>query len=633
MYVTEVTREENGLLISIPVTGVTAPRLFVPQNRIMAISLISRDMELPEILSRYPACRIVFDRYGLTGCGGELGPQEPLWFFARAHRVDEARLMVELEEVARAGDLNPGRPEFNPGPADTIYKRFFKAAIVTMFTFGCVMGGVNLAVMAARHQLASLDLRAVTWAHAHAQVAGWVTFFIMGFAYQAIPRFKFVPLWRPRLACATVWALAPALAVRATADLFLPNRSWLVAGTIAGVVEWSMAAVFVLIIVQTIRQSKQPAEPYERFLAAALGWMLVAFAFDLWVFTQTAGVSGYREWVTFIGRIDAPWRDLQLLGFAGTMILGVSQRFLPFIYGFREVPARTSTRVLWLWNLSIAGNIAAYSLLVQTKMVVWGVALELSVLGLLASVAVLVHAFGVFSVKVDSDRSLPFIRAAWAWSMVALALFALMPVYTFYKGLVFSHAYFGGYRHAFTVGFISMMIVGVSSKIVPVLCGLSPTQVSTLRATFWLINIGNFMRVTFQILTDSYPWAYPLMAASAWIEVTGLAIWAVDLWMAMGRKPVRASGCAEVPLTLTARVADVAAAYPETIPVFLQFGFPMITNPLMRRTVARSVTLEQVCRLRRVDSDQLLSALRAAATAGRGANHGPDQLVSISGIE
>jgi hypothetical protein len=602
----------------------------------MATPLISRDMELPEILSRYPVCRTVFDRYGLTGCGGELGPQEPLWFFARAHRVDEALLIAELEAelqaVAGAGDPNPVRPQFQPGPADTIYRRFFKAAIVTMFTFGCVMGGVNLAVMAARHQLASLDLRAVTWAHAHAQVAGWVTFFVMGFAYQAIPRFKFVPLWRPRLACATLWAMAPALAVRATADLFLPSRAWLAAGTISGAVEWAVAAVFVLIVVQTSRQSKQPPEPYERFLIAALGWMLAAFAFDLWVFTQTAGVSGYRGWVSFIGRIDAPWRDLQLLGFAGTMILGVSQRFLPFIYGFREVSARTSNRVLWLWNLSIAANIATYSLLVQTKMAVWGVALELSVLGLLISVAVLVRAFGVFSVKVDSDRSLRFIRAAWAWSLVALTLFALMPVYTASKGVVFSHAYFGGYRHAFTVGFISLMIVGVSSKIVPVLCGLNPTQVGTLRATFWLINIGNGMRVAFQILTDSYTWAYPVMAASAWIEVAGLAIWAVDLWRSMSRRPVLAGSCDEVPLALTTHVADVAAAYPETIPVFLQFGFSMISNPLMRKTVARSVTLEQVCRLRRVDSDRLLAALRHAATSGRGASRGPDQLVSISGL-
>src|SRR5215469_4947269 len=133
----------------------------------MAGPLITREMELPAVLSRYPACRPIFDRYGLTGCGGDLGPQEPLWFFARAHRVDEATLIAELESVARAAGPSSDRPRFAPGPADTIYRRFFKAAILTMFTFGCVMGGINLAVMAARHQLASLDLRAVTWAHAH----------------------------------------------------------------------------------------------------------------------------------------------------------------------------------------------------------------------------------------------------------------------------------------------------------------------------------------------------------------------------------------------------------------------------------------------------------------------------------
>src|SRR5215831_3190257 len=166
-----------------PVTAVTARRLQLPHNRTMAKVSISRDVELPTILSRYPACRTVFDRYGLTGCGGELGPQEPLWFFARAHRVDENQLIAELQAAA-GGEDPAGNAQFSPGAADAIYRRFFKAAILTMFTFGCVLGGVNLAVMAARHQLASLDLRAVTWAHAHAQVAGWVTFFIMGFAYQ-----------------------------------------------------------------------------------------------------------------------------------------------------------------------------------------------------------------------------------------------------------------------------------------------------------------------------------------------------------------------------------------------------------------------------------------------------------------
>jgi hypothetical protein len=69
-------------------------------------------------------------------------------------------------------------------------------------------------------------------------------------------------------------------------------------------------------------------------ILAALGWMAAAFAFDWWIFSASATVSGHRGWVEFIGRYDAPWRDLQLAGFAGGMILGVSQRFLPFIYGF-----------------------------------------------------------------------------------------------------------------------------------------------------------------------------------------------------------------------------------------------------------------------------------------------------------
>jgi hypothetical protein len=139
----------------------------------------------------------VFDRYGLVVCGGPLGRQESLSFFARARRVDEARLLAELNETARTSVLQPDPPEYTPEPTDVINRRFFRAAIVTMFTFACVLGGINLAIMAASGQLASLDTRPITRAHAQAQVAGWITFFVMGFVYQSIPRFKFTTLWQP----------------------------------------------------------------------------------------------------------------------------------------------------------------------------------------------------------------------------------------------------------------------------------------------------------------------------------------------------------------------------------------------------------------------------------------------------
>ena len=89
------------------------------------------------------------------------------------------------------------------------------------------------------------------------------------------------------------------------------------------------------------------------------------------------------------------------------------------------------------------------------------------------------------------------------------------------------------------------------------------------------------------------------------IEVTGLAIWAFDLWRTMGQRPRPATSCGNIPVTSNSRVAEVVTAYPGTIPVFLQFGFTMITNPIMRQTVARSVSLEQVCRLHHVDREAL----------------------------
>ena len=106
----------------------------------MSEKLIHREMTLPEIIGRYPSSRKVFDCYGLLGCGGPLGPQERLWFFARAHRVEESRLLAELEQAARADQGQPSRLEYKPDSADMIYRNFFKAGIVSMFTFGCVLG-------------------------------------------------------------------------------------------------------------------------------------------------------------------------------------------------------------------------------------------------------------------------------------------------------------------------------------------------------------------------------------------------------------------------------------------------------------------------------------------------------------
>jgi len=70
---------------------------------------------------------------------------------------------------------------------------------------------------------------------------------------------------------------------------------------------------------------------------------------------------------------------------------------------------------------------------------------------------------------------------------------------------VFAHTYMGSHRHAFTVGFISMMILGVTSRVAPILAGVDGRRMNWLWAPFFLINVGCAGRVLLQILTDFVP--------------------------------------------------------------------------------------------------------------------------------
>src|SRR5262249_47199172 len=97
----------------------------------------------------------------------------------------------------------------------------------------------------------------------------------------------------------------------------------------------------------------------------------------------------------------------------------------------------------------------------------------------------------------------------------------------------FSHAYYGATRHAITVGFISLMIVGVAAKVVPTLNGVDVRTLTRLWVPFWLINGGCALRVIGQTLTDFTAVSFPFTAASGLLECLGLAVWGVHLWSIM----------------------------------------------------------------------------------------------------
>ena len=438
--------------------------------------------------------------------------------------------LCELKESA-CGSPAPAQSSI----ADTIYRPFFLAGIATVLTLGCVWGAINLFTIGVRESFSAVSYSWVL-AHGHAMVFGFVGFFIMGFAYQAVPGFKHSVLWRPRLAFAALPLMVAGIILQTVAHLSSPPSLSL--EIVAAVIQLLSVAIFAGVMFQTMRQSGK-REMYDRFLYAALGWFLIAAIANPIIF-QLFELAATREQRLFnLATFNIPYRDVQLLGLAVVMILGVSLRLLPHAYGFREPSKRWISFLFWGLNGSILAG-AVLFIAGMTSGNHWLLALQwLAAVVLLAIAIVTPVQYRLFRAVPENerDRGLKFIRAAHIWFIAATAMLVFTPIYNFgiYMPLTgshvpFSHAFFGAYRHALTVGFIMMMIVGVSSKVVPTLSGVDVRRANSLWPTFVLLNLGNLTRVTFQIATDFSPAAYPVMGVSGFIEVVGLTLWGYELF-------------------------------------------------------------------------------------------------------
>lgn len=587
---------------------------------------------IPDVLRHYPQARPVFDRYGLRGCGGPLGPVETVEFFARAHDVPLGRLLAELNAAIvspEAVDL-----EGDSGPvADTIYRPFFKAGIAVALTLGAVWGAWLLVRIALYGSFTAVGIHEVN-AHGHAQIFGWVGLFVMGFAYQAFPRFKHTSLRYPRLALATLVLMLGGLVLRSASQALVETAPWLAAvGIAASLLEIVAIALFVFVIARTLSGAPRPLEVHDAYIFCALGWFLLQAVYGTVYFAALTAAPSRDALLGLVATWQAPLRDIQIHGFILLMILGVSHRIFHPFYGLPAPRPRVSGWALAGINLGVAGEATGF-VLMRNGGHAWAALWYAAVLLLAGSVFTLVASWKLHRPSTYPDRSLKFLRTAYAWLLLSLAMLALLPLYQFAllpafaphshaAEIGFSHAYYGAIRHAITVGFASLMIMGVAAKVVPTLGGIGLRALPALWAPFILINTGCAMRVGFQTLTDFNAAAFPFAGASGLLEVTALTLWGVHLWRLMNSSAAEESGEPLAPGALIAggqTVGRVLDAYPQLLPVFLELGFTPLRNPVLRATLARTVRLETAARMQGVDLDELLTALNMARVAGVGAH-------------
>lgn len=584
---------------------------------------VDPEVMLPDLFRAYPGTRAVFDRWGLRGCGGPTGPAESIRFFAEAHGVPLGTLLSEVSQAIRQasesnGESLPLQGALQPRLVDSIYRPFFLSAIAIMLTAGAGWGVWLLWQIGVAGSLTGVSVHEVN-AHGHAQIMGWVGLFIMGFAYQAFPRMWQVELPAPPLAFAAGAVMLASIVARSTAMVFsgaswsLPVHHMAAAGEIAAV------SVFAAQVVVAFRRSGQAIEPYVAFIFAAIGFFLIQTLYGSWHIAQLLGAPSRDALLGQVAAAQASLRDLQIHGMALLMIIGVSIRMFPAIFGLPEVPRGCG----WVaWGVLMAAVLLEVALMwaYQWSGAPWVAGLLLIPWLLLPVGAGLIvgpwRLWRRLPERGRGERSGKFIRMAYGWLFFSFAMLLLLPVYHVISGLPFSHAYYGAVRHAITVGCVTMMIVGMSAKVVPTLCGIPPEQLPRLWVPFVLLNLGCLLRVVLQVASDWSPWALQVIGVSGTLEWIGLAFWGAHVGRVMlvdGFHPAAGTGddWGPVPERLlpTHRVAAVLAWHPELEEVFVAHGFPLIRQPILRRTVARHVSLEQACQLRHVDLAELLAAL------------------------
>jgi uncharacterized protein involved in response to NO len=438
-----------------------------------------------------------------------------------------------------------------------LYKPFLRGALLSVLTIGCTLGALNLAVMGF-----GADLSAV-WgpliqAHAYGQMFGWVGLFIMGVAYHTLPRFYLRPLVRPQLVFPSFALVLAGLVLRFFAQPlaawypfadWLDWRDWL--GwlvPLSALLGLAGVSLFAWAMYDTVRNGTDRfgATATRLFICAGLAWLWVASGLTL-VVTVYMAVGGLSlvppAW-------DVPYLRTVLSGAIVTIILGYTLRTVPHMLGLRPPNARLMHAVFAGYTLSVLAQVAADA---GSGTGVGGVGGDMSwwlqrvgvfgAGGELVSLLVFVWATGVFNLSVLRVTQLArrnpwperFIRTAYMWLLFSSGLnmaFALGAT----LGSPAPHAFVASYHHALTVGFISMMIIGMSMRVVPVFIGQMNRQTRLAGIIYALMLAGNTARIIGQSFAYLQGGAfYVLMGVSGFVEVCGLVCYAVALWRALGR--------------------------------------------------------------------------------------------------
>ena len=398
-------------------------------------------------------------------------------------------------------------------PTARVLRAYITTGLFFMLIPGTFLGVVNLIEVSAGENAAVVS-SAWMQAHGHAQVFGWVGSFILGIGFYSLSLSATGASTRKAWLTWALWTLGVSL--RWLANVYL--WQWRILLPMSAVLE---LAAFVLFVsaVSRHRPAGEPGRGLDLWIRLVIS-AVIGFGATLIVNLVLAATLAARGESPAIPHLtDQRFLVLIAWGFLAPFVWGFSTRWLPVFLGLAPLRSR-------LLVAAMAVNLAGVALMMagQTEPATW--CFVAGAIGVAAAIRIFERA-GAAPKTRGVHASFPvFVRIAYAWLVIAALMGAAAYQWDVSGGI------WGASRHAFTVGFVSVMVFSIGQRVLPAFANANTLW--SPRLMFWsllLVVIGCTLRVSSEVLAYQHyaGWAWSVLPVSAVVEMAAFTLFAVNL--------------------------------------------------------------------------------------------------------
>jgi len=427
-----------------------------------------------------------------------------------------------------------------PPADDRAYLGFALGALVSALSAGFLLAVI--VPLASTGAMPGADrLPWLIQAHGWAQLQGWTGLFVAGMAVRLIPRFAGRRPFGGRLTLPILALLFGSVALR-TAVQPWGEGDWgdtlfVTAGLLGGT---GMAGVAVLLTL-TLARSRRRAVPWWAFAVAGTVWWgvwAVATPIAAYRATENARFTPYS--------LDDALTWMVLLGATGNFIWAVQSRSVPVFFGRKQPSLRSALPGLIALNagvLLIMVSLSEGAATHATRIEGAGLAVAGAATAGLAPLCGSVYG-NAHRLRPRARSAARFVLAANAWAVVAGLLLVYAGGRTLLEAEIAGGPARDAARHAFGIGAITMLIVGMAQLLTPVFAiarGAARPASLADQAPFWLLLAAAAFRtgaglVQGQDILEPEAWEHTMALAGvlAWVA---LALFAITVLRAARERP------------------------------------------------------------------------------------------------